>query len=174
MIAHLQNGQFEDKQILKPGTAKLMHSRLFGTDDRLNAMAYGFTKNRVTASASSATAAIPFSFTATCTLFSMKMWDSLFPITAPAREKTVRAASSSNLFLTDTSRLLHLRAQKWTTLLPMPRRLRPLQIEPQIRFVISFDHHTTWRAEGHSQHGRHHKRRSDQGREWRVEEVRGD
>jgi CubicO group peptidase (beta-lactamase class C family) len=42
MIAHLQNGQFEGKQILKPETAKLMHSRLFGTDDRMNAMAYGF------------------------------------------------------------------------------------------------------------------------------------
>jgi CubicO group peptidase (beta-lactamase class C family) len=42
MIAHLQNGQFGDKQILKPETAKLMHSRLYGTDDRLNAMAYGF------------------------------------------------------------------------------------------------------------------------------------
>jgi CubicO group peptidase (beta-lactamase class C family) len=42
MIAHLQNGQFGDKQILKPETAKLMHSRLYGTDDRLDAMAYGF------------------------------------------------------------------------------------------------------------------------------------
>jgi CubicO group peptidase (beta-lactamase class C family) len=42
MMAHLQNGQFGDKQILKPETAKLMHSRLYGTDDRLNAMAYGF------------------------------------------------------------------------------------------------------------------------------------
>jgi CubicO group peptidase (beta-lactamase class C family) len=42
MIAHLQNGQFGDKQILRPETAKLMHSRLYGTDDRLNAMAYGF------------------------------------------------------------------------------------------------------------------------------------
>src|SRR5580765_11380 len=42
IIAHLQNGQFGDKQILKPETAKLMHSRLYGTDDRLNAMAYGF------------------------------------------------------------------------------------------------------------------------------------
>ncbi len=42
MIAHLQNGQFGDKQILKPETAKLMHSRLFGTDDRLDGMAYGF------------------------------------------------------------------------------------------------------------------------------------
>src|SRR5205823_144180 len=42
MLAHLQNGQFGDKQILKPETAKLMHSRLYGTDDRLNAMAYGF------------------------------------------------------------------------------------------------------------------------------------
>jgi CubicO group peptidase (beta-lactamase class C family) len=42
MIAHLQNGQFGDQQILKTETAKLMHSRLYGTDDRLNAMAYGF------------------------------------------------------------------------------------------------------------------------------------
>ena len=42
MIAHLQDGQFGDKRILKPETAKLMHSRLFGADDRLNAMAYGF------------------------------------------------------------------------------------------------------------------------------------
>ena len=42
MIAHLQNGSFADKRILKPETAKQMHSRLYGTDDRLNAMAYGF------------------------------------------------------------------------------------------------------------------------------------
>ena len=42
MIAHLQNGQFGEKQILKPETAKQMHSRLFTPDDRLNAMAYGF------------------------------------------------------------------------------------------------------------------------------------
>ncbi|PYU07057.1 MAG: hypothetical protein DMG34_04890, partial [Acidobacteria bacterium] len=40
--AHLQNGSFADKRILKPETAKQMHSRLYGTDDRLNAMAYGF------------------------------------------------------------------------------------------------------------------------------------
>jgi len=42
MVAHLQNGSFGDKRILKPETAKQMHSRLYGTDDRLNAMAYGF------------------------------------------------------------------------------------------------------------------------------------
>jgi len=42
MIAHLQDGKFGDKQILKPETARLMHSRLYGTDDRLNAMAHGF------------------------------------------------------------------------------------------------------------------------------------
>jgi CubicO group peptidase (beta-lactamase class C family) len=42
MIAHLQDGKFGDKQILRPETAKLMHSRLFGTDDRLNGMAHGF------------------------------------------------------------------------------------------------------------------------------------
>jgi CubicO group peptidase (beta-lactamase class C family) len=42
MIAHLQNGQFGTSQILRPETAKLMHSRYFGTDDRLNGMAHGF------------------------------------------------------------------------------------------------------------------------------------
>ena len=38
MIAHLQNGQFGNSQILRPETATLMHSRPFGTDDRLNGM----------------------------------------------------------------------------------------------------------------------------------------
>ena len=42
MIAHLQNGQFGNSQILRPGTSTLMHSRAFGTDDRLHGWAYGF------------------------------------------------------------------------------------------------------------------------------------
>jgi CubicO group peptidase (beta-lactamase class C family) len=42
MIAHLQNGQFGDKQILKPQTAREMHAKLYGSDDRMNAMAHGF------------------------------------------------------------------------------------------------------------------------------------
>ena len=42
MIAHLQNGQFGDARILKPETARLMHSRLFTLDDAANAMCYGF------------------------------------------------------------------------------------------------------------------------------------
>jgi CubicO group peptidase (beta-lactamase class C family) len=42
MIAHLQGGRFGDKQILRPETAKLMHTRTFGSDDRLNGMALGF------------------------------------------------------------------------------------------------------------------------------------
>ena len=42
MIAHLQNGQFGSAQILRPETAALMHSRIFGTDDRLDGMAHGF------------------------------------------------------------------------------------------------------------------------------------
>src|SRR5579871_5615124 len=42
MMAHLQDGKFGDKQILKPETVKQMHSRIFGTDDRLNGMAHGF------------------------------------------------------------------------------------------------------------------------------------
>jgi CubicO group peptidase (beta-lactamase class C family) len=42
MIAHLQDGQFGSARILKPETAKLMHSRQFGSDPRLNSMALGF------------------------------------------------------------------------------------------------------------------------------------
>ncbi len=42
MIAHLQDGKFGAAQILRPETAKLMHARLFGTDDRLDGMAHGF------------------------------------------------------------------------------------------------------------------------------------
>ncbi|MBK7801205.1 MAG: beta-lactamase family protein [Chloracidobacterium sp.] len=42
MLAHLQEGRLGDIQILKPETAKLMHSRLFGLDPAANAMAYGF------------------------------------------------------------------------------------------------------------------------------------
>lgn len=42
IIAHLQDGQFGDARILKPETARLMHSRLFALDDAANAMAYGF------------------------------------------------------------------------------------------------------------------------------------
>jgi CubicO group peptidase (beta-lactamase class C family) len=42
ITAHLQDGQFGDVRILKPETARLMHSRLFALDDAANAMAYGF------------------------------------------------------------------------------------------------------------------------------------
>jgi hypothetical protein len=42
MIAHLQDGQLGDAHILKPETARLMHSRLFALDDAANAMCYGF------------------------------------------------------------------------------------------------------------------------------------
>ena len=42
MVAHLQDGKFGDKLILRPETAKLMHARTFGSDDRLNGMALGF------------------------------------------------------------------------------------------------------------------------------------
>jgi CubicO group peptidase (beta-lactamase class C family) len=42
MIAHLQNGQYGDTQILKPETAKKMHARLFALDDSALAMAHGF------------------------------------------------------------------------------------------------------------------------------------
>ena len=42
MIAHSQDGQLGDAHILKPETARLMHSRLFALDEAANAMCYGF------------------------------------------------------------------------------------------------------------------------------------
>jgi CubicO group peptidase (beta-lactamase class C family) len=42
MIAHLQDGQFDGTQILKPETAKLMHARQFENMPGMNAMALGF------------------------------------------------------------------------------------------------------------------------------------
>ncbi len=42
MIAHLQDGEYNGARILKPETARLMHSRVLGLDPRLNGMAYGF------------------------------------------------------------------------------------------------------------------------------------
>lgn len=42
MIAHLQNGKFENTQILRPETANQMHSREFGLSPALNAMCLGF------------------------------------------------------------------------------------------------------------------------------------
>ena len=42
MLAHLHAGQLGDARMLRPETARLMHSRLFGLDPAANAMAYGF------------------------------------------------------------------------------------------------------------------------------------
>jgi len=42
MIAHLQNGAYGEARILKEETARLMHSRLFGHDPRVNGNAHGF------------------------------------------------------------------------------------------------------------------------------------
>jgi CubicO group peptidase (beta-lactamase class C family) len=42
MIAHLQDGTYEDVQILRPETARLMHSRQFGLNPALNGMCLGF------------------------------------------------------------------------------------------------------------------------------------
>ncbi|MEO8574597.1 MAG: serine hydrolase domain-containing protein, partial [Pyrinomonadaceae bacterium] len=42
MLAHLQGGQLNGQRILKPETAALMHTRLFGLDDAAHGMAHGF------------------------------------------------------------------------------------------------------------------------------------
>jgi CubicO group peptidase (beta-lactamase class C family) len=42
MIAHLQNGRYEDRRILKEETSEFMHSRLFTHDPRIAGNAHGF------------------------------------------------------------------------------------------------------------------------------------
>jgi CubicO group peptidase (beta-lactamase class C family) len=42
MLAHLQDGQLNGAQILGADTARLMHSRMFSFDSRMNSWAYGF------------------------------------------------------------------------------------------------------------------------------------
>jgi CubicO group peptidase (beta-lactamase class C family) len=42
MIAHLQDGKFENAQILRPETAQQMHARQFGLVPQLNGMCLGF------------------------------------------------------------------------------------------------------------------------------------
>jgi CubicO group peptidase (beta-lactamase class C family) len=44
MIAHLQDGRYEARQILQPATTRQMHQRLFAHDPRVNGMAYGFAE----------------------------------------------------------------------------------------------------------------------------------
>jgi CubicO group peptidase (beta-lactamase class C family) len=42
MLAHLQDGEYEGGRILRPETARLMHSRQLGLNDAMNGMALGF------------------------------------------------------------------------------------------------------------------------------------
>ncbi len=42
ILAHLQDGQYGNAQILRPETVQLMHSRQFGYDPRLSGMCLGF------------------------------------------------------------------------------------------------------------------------------------
>ncbi len=42
ILAHLQDGQFGDSQILSPDSIQRMHSHLFSDDERLDGFAYGF------------------------------------------------------------------------------------------------------------------------------------
>lgn len=47
MIAHLQDGRYGDKQMLKPETVKMMHAPAFQFDERLPAMDLGFEEQRM-------------------------------------------------------------------------------------------------------------------------------
>jgi hypothetical protein len=47
MIAHLQNGQYNGQQILRPETAQLMHSPANVPFPGMNAMAHGFYQTNI-------------------------------------------------------------------------------------------------------------------------------
>ena len=47
MIAHLQNGRYEDVRILQEETARQMHSQLFANEPRLSGFAYGFMHQQI-------------------------------------------------------------------------------------------------------------------------------
>lgn len=47
MIAHLQNGEYGDQQILRPETAELMHSTAFQFDKRLPGVDLGFAEKQI-------------------------------------------------------------------------------------------------------------------------------
>ena len=47
MIAHLQDGKYGEAQILKPETARLMHTRAFGPAPDLNGMALAFFQENI-------------------------------------------------------------------------------------------------------------------------------
>ena len=66
MIAHLQNGRYNDVQILKPETAVQMHTRQSGWPSTMNAQCLQASQSRAMAVASLATPVTPKSFTAIC------------------------------------------------------------------------------------------------------------
>jgi CubicO group peptidase (beta-lactamase class C family) len=47
MIAHLQNGRYSDKRILREETTIQMHSQLYAADPRIAGMAYGFFEDYI-------------------------------------------------------------------------------------------------------------------------------
>ena len=47
MIAHLQDGRYQETTLLQPETVQMMHSRQFAADPRLDGIAYGFMMQRI-------------------------------------------------------------------------------------------------------------------------------
>ncbi|RIK38899.1 MAG: serine hydrolase [Chloroflexi bacterium] len=47
MLAHLQEGRYEEVTILQPATVQAMHRRQYAADPRLDGMGYGFMRQRV-------------------------------------------------------------------------------------------------------------------------------
>ena len=83
MMAHLADGQLGNARILKPETARLMHSRSsLSTTQRMRCVT-GSMKNHATDIESSDTAAIRSTSTAICTWCWTRSSASLFRTTAP-------------------------------------------------------------------------------------------
>lgn len=87
MIAHLQDGRYEDKQILKPETAKLMHSPAFQFDERLPAMDLGFYELNMNGLRVISHGGADELFNTALYLVPDKKWASLFPIVEGKAER---------------------------------------------------------------------------------------
>ena len=76
MLAHLNNGRFENAQILAPETTRLMHATAFVPMAGAQGVAFGFFVTIPTGTASSATMAIYRDFTLTFSCCSTMAWAS--------------------------------------------------------------------------------------------------
>lgn len=100
MLAHLQEGRLGEGQILRPETARLMHSRLFAIDPAANAMCYGFYEESRNGRRIIGHGGDTVLFHSDLHLLPTPVWDFSFRITAPDADKSPRARFSGKRFST--------------------------------------------------------------------------